>query len=98
MSGDLANILKNANNITIDKLTNDNRRILKESSRIYNLIGGFYNQNEKQNISAKKQNGGTKKKQKYNNKKKKTLKKKKSSCKSSMKNKKKKNKTKNKKK
>lgn len=47
MSGDLASILKRAENITIEGLTHDNKRILKESKNIYKVIGGFYAKDKK---------------------------------------------------
>lgn len=73
MSGDLANILKRAENITIEGLTKDNKRILKNSHTIYNTIGGFYNQNKK---VQKAGNTKLSKRKNMKNKKKRTLKKK----------------------
>jgi|SaaInlStandDraft_6_1057023.scaffolds.fasta_scaffold404749_1 hypothetical protein len=74
MSRDLENILKKAENISIDSITNNNRRILKDSGNIYKAIGGFYNQKKNNRKTVIKKQST--KNMLIKNKKKKTLKKK----------------------
>lgn len=79
MSGSLAKILKKADNITIDTITANNRRILKESESIYKIIGGFYEKADNVKSTHKKKNKGGMKgkgKKRKHDKKKKTVKKK----------------------